>query len=140
MTTRARSRELIDFSDRQIMQEVVRRLEEGDFDGSLESGSMPSSGVAGARGRLTRVSETLARRRIGAFTTLDGGLNSFQGRVWDISLRSSGGPEDGFTLMAFFDSETAARLLASRCGKDGILATDAVRYSLTITEEERRST
>ena len=95
-----------------------------------------SSGTAGAPGRLTRVSEILGPVPVDVSITPDAGWNTFQGHVWDISLRSSEGPEDGFILMAYFDFETASRLLESRSGKDGMIASDGVRYLLTIQRVE----
>jgi len=99
------------------------------------SGSPSSPGTAGAPGPLMTASGWTDPRQVVVCTTPEDGSNTYQGRVWDISLRSSGGPEDGFILMAYFDSETAARLLESRYGRDGALASDAVRYSLTIVSE-----
>jgi len=104
------------------------------------AGSQNFHGTAGAPGRLTHVSEILGPVPIDVSITPAVGLSKFQGRVWDISLRSSEGPGDGFILMAYFDFETASRLLASRCGKDGMIASDAVRYSLTIVREAPRTT
>jgi len=124
---------------RQYQKDMMHEMALDD-DRRWESASPSSRGTAGAPGPLMHASVILDRLRIDASSIPDDGSNTFRGRVWDISLRSSGDSEDGFILMAYFDFATAARLLESRCGKAGTLASDDVRYYLTIVEEGRRIT
>jgi len=88
-----------------------------------ETGSPDSSGIAGARGRLTHVSETLDPPQIDASTTPERGSNIFLGRLTAISLPSSAVQGAEFTLMVYFDSRTRQRLkerLSGLAGKNGM--------------------
>jgi len=120
--------------------ELGRIARDVNYDPLLEVGSKSSNGIAGAHGRLTRVSEILDRRQTDVLPTRDDGLNTYQGRLIRISLRLKGGPRGVFTLMASFDSQTAARLGASLCGGLGSPDMGGVRCSLTIVNEEPPTT
>jgi len=117
-----------------LMDEVLRRLMEGDSDGSWEPGSVRSSGIAGAPGPLMNAMGWTDPRQIVVCTTPDDGLNTFQGRLQGISLLSREEPEGGYILTVYFDSETATRLRESLSGKVGRYGTvDAESFPMTVT-------
>jgi len=103
-------------------------------------GSQSSSGVVGAPGRLTRVSEILDRARTDAYTTPGDGWNTFQGRLSDILLPSRLDVAGVAILMAFYDSRTLRRLHDQLCGGVGSTATVDVGCSRMIVSVEPRTT
>ena len=105
-----------------------------------DRGSRNSSGTAGARGRLTHVSETLDRVLTDASITPGVGWNTFQGQLSDILLPSSGDGAGVAILMVSFDSRTLQRLREALCGDLGMTATDAVRCSRMIVSVEPPTT
>ena len=110
------------------------------LDRHSENGLPGSSGAVGAPGRLTHVSATLDQALRGAYTTLVGGSNTFQGRLLATLSRSN---QDGvveYTLMACFDLETDSRLVESLSGDHGMIGTDGAEYSLTIVRREPPTT
>ena len=99
------------------------------------AGSARSIGIAGAHGRLTRVTEILDQARIDAYSTPADGSNTFQGQCRAILSRWSEGPEAGFILMASFDSETASSLnenLSTPPGKNATGGTASFPMILTL--------
>ena len=105
-----------------------------------ETGSKPLSGTAGVPGRLTHVSETLALLRSVASSTPEDGLNTFQGRLQGISSRLNAGPEEGYILTVYFDSQTSQRLRESLSGFLGNSGTVPVGSSITMVLEEPPTT
>jgi len=103
-------------------------------------GSRDSSGTAGARGRSITGSEIPDLLPTDASTTPDDGLNTFQARLQGISSRLNEGPEEGFILTVYFDSETAGRLRERLSGPVGILATDDAEFYLTTVTVEPSTT
>lgn len=95
-------------------------------------GSDPSHGIAGARGRLTHVSEIVDQVLIDASTTPDDGLNTFQGHLVGISSPSSEVQGAEFTLMVYFCSLTRQRLKERLSGIRGKNSMDGVRSWDTI--------
>jgi hypothetical protein len=61
----------------------------------------------------------MVRVRIDVSSIPDVSLNTFQGRLSDISSLSSGGQEDVFILTVFFDSKTHLRLREKLYGMRG---------------------
>ena len=117
------------------LQAQLRRLGSNWVDGYPNS-----SGTAGARGRLTHVSEILDPLPIDAFTTRDDGLNTYPGFLRAISSQWSGLEVGEFTLMASFDLATYSRLSDALSGNRGSAAMDDALCSLTIVIAERPTT
>jgi len=84
-----------------------------------EHGSQPFLGIAGVHGPSIVALDPWGLPQIGVSTTPDDGLNSFQGRLVDISSPWSAEREGEFTLMVFFDSQTHRRLVESLYGEVG---------------------
>jgi len=108
--------------------------------GNSEHGSPDSSGTAGARGRLTLVSDLLALAQRGVSTIQGDGSNTYQGLLRDILSRSKEDSEGEFILMASFTSATYQRLSDALSGDRGSAAMDDALCSLTIVIAERPST
>ena len=106
------------------------------FGKDSERGSTDSSGTVGARGRLTHVSGRRAPRRIGASIIPEGGSNTFQGRLTDITCVWSEERGTEYIVTASFDSRTGSRLKEKVCGNRGNDVMDDAEYSLTIIQEE----
>ena len=111
------------------LPDPVRQRLQRDYEKHLESGCQDSSGIAGAPGPLTHVSETLARVLTDVSITPDDGLNTFQGQLVAISSPWSADSEGEFTLTVFFDSRTHRRLVESLYGDRGIDGTVDVGLS-----------
>ena len=117
---------------------IVRDLEEADayFDMLLVNGSTDSSGTAGARGRLTHVSEILDLLPTDASSTPVIGSNTYQGRLTDISWRSRGAGGEEFTATVSFDYRTASRLRERVYGDRGWDGTvDLESFPMTVILE-----
>jgi len=103
-------------------------------------GLKPSLGIVGVRGPLMSDSDQLARARIDVSTTPEDGLNTFQGRLVDISSPWSAERVGEFTLTVSFDSRTHRRLLESLYGDPGLLDMDGVECLLTTPTVEPPTT
>jgi len=113
----------------------------GDISKRASANGFPdSSGIAGVRGRLTHVSETLDRVLTDAFITQDGGWNTFQGHLSDILLPSRLDVEGVAILMAYYDSRTLHRLHDALCGGVGSTGTVGAECSRMIVSVEPRTT
>jgi len=105
-----------------------------------EIGCQTTSGIVGARGRLTHVSETLGLPPTDVSTTPGDGLKVYPGRVTGILSRWREGPGGGYILTAYFDSQTERFLKDAAFGRRGSNGTVGVGFSLTMQSGERFTT